>query len=675
MRLRSLVFHTLRHVARAPFFRLTGLVIAALSLAQPSPAQTAPMQTACVNSSGALSTTSGCPIFNVRNYGALGNGSNDDSGAINSAIAAASPNSGPVTGGVVYFPPGTYLACTYTIAIPSGVYLVGSGQPNTIIKACSTMPTNQDLVHTFNWNTANCQAGSYSNCPYNFGISFMTLDGNSARASGTGNVLGIRGNRYFIEETDVLNGPNDGIYSEMVGAVPTPPYLGYGTSISYGNSAQWRSVRSSYNHNNGIEFYGPPDSILTDVIPFLNSNYGAKFGCLSGSNSGVCGANVYLTDFHAWNNTNYGLELETWAQGNNIQSESNHGGGVDVNPGPLHVSGVQTWNNIGIGLNINGIPSTTTSFGNVLSGVESFSNCGPTGWGIVGQPGASKTTMSNVMVTNNLGGGIQWASQDSSLTGIVVKYNGTSLGTSNCTSNTTANGLDLSQASNLSFVNITGEITGNTGTQVLYPSGAHSSFLTLGVYTQPGETQFSGTPPAGLQANVSYGGTATGITSTLVAGASASGNALGQILCSSTAAQTATTVESTPTAIFTCTIPAALFAWPHVFRAHFAWTHTSGTAAVTYAFQLGTGSGTTCESWNDGTPSGIYFQDIDVLITEAGTVQCSLPSAQVATSTSAAFVPNSQAASSAPTNASPTIYLMVSGSGEVTPNEMMVTAY
>ncbi|HWX18511.1 MAG TPA: glycosyl hydrolase family 28-related protein [Candidatus Binatia bacterium] len=43
-------------------------------------------------------------FFNVKDYGAVGNGSTDDTSAITSALAAANTNGG----GAVYFPPGTY---------------------------------------------------------------------------------------------------------------------------------------------------------------------------------------------------------------------------------------------------------------------------------------------------------------------------------------------------------------------------------------------------------------------------------------------------------------------------------------------------------------------------------------------------------------------------------------
>src|SRR4051794_35284403 len=46
------------------------------------------------------------PIFNVKNYGAPGNGSTDDTTAINNAITAANQ----AGGGTVEFPSGNYLS-------------------------------------------------------------------------------------------------------------------------------------------------------------------------------------------------------------------------------------------------------------------------------------------------------------------------------------------------------------------------------------------------------------------------------------------------------------------------------------------------------------------------------------------------------------------------------------
>jgi len=81
-----------------------------------------------------------------QDYGALANGSNDDTSAINQAITAVAS-----TGGVVYFPPGTYAvtpvsSTTAAIVLNNGtsgykgVRLIGHSQAATIIKRLSAGP-------------------------------------------------------------------------------------------------------------------------------------------------------------------------------------------------------------------------------------------------------------------------------------------------------------------------------------------------------------------------------------------------------------------------------------------------------------------------------------------------------------------------------------------------------
>ncbi len=62
--------------------------------------------------------------YNVRNYGALGNGVADDTTAINAAIAAAQT----AGGGVVYLPPGTYLVTAPLAVTVAGITILGAGQ-------------------------------------------------------------------------------------------------------------------------------------------------------------------------------------------------------------------------------------------------------------------------------------------------------------------------------------------------------------------------------------------------------------------------------------------------------------------------------------------------------------------------------------------------------------------
>jgi hypothetical protein len=83
----------------------------------------------------------GGQVFNVKAYGATGNGSTDDTTAIEAAITAAS-----VSGGIVYLPQGIYMVSS-TLTINSyAVSLVGAGQSATTI-----MPTSGFTGDVIRW--------------------------------------------------------------------------------------------------------------------------------------------------------------------------------------------------------------------------------------------------------------------------------------------------------------------------------------------------------------------------------------------------------------------------------------------------------------------------------------------------------------------------------------------
>jgi hypothetical protein len=63
--------------------------------------------------------------INVKDYGAVGNGTTDDGAAIRAAIA---------TGGAIYFPPGTYLFTGGYFVLPGNTRIYGAGSTKSIIK-------------------------------------------------------------------------------------------------------------------------------------------------------------------------------------------------------------------------------------------------------------------------------------------------------------------------------------------------------------------------------------------------------------------------------------------------------------------------------------------------------------------------------------------------------------
>ncbi len=88
---------------------------------------------------GGGSSSSSSLVFNVRDHGALGDGTTDDTAALHAAFTAATP-----TRGIVYFPPGTYIV-TGTLSLSGyscsiegagASWTAGQGNPiGTVIKA------------------------------------------------------------------------------------------------------------------------------------------------------------------------------------------------------------------------------------------------------------------------------------------------------------------------------------------------------------------------------------------------------------------------------------------------------------------------------------------------------------------------------------------------------------
>ena len=98
----------------------------------------------------------------VKDYGALGNGINDDTDSIQNALDKSS-------GKRVYFPKGTYMV-SKTIEIPSNLHIFGEGE-GTVIKMISTVGRDTTLVRT----------GKRGSKREHIIISDMTLDFNRDR--------------------------------------------------------------------------------------------------------------------------------------------------------------------------------------------------------------------------------------------------------------------------------------------------------------------------------------------------------------------------------------------------------------------------------------------------------------------------------------------------------------
>lgn len=117
-------------------------------------------------------------LFNVKSYGATGDGSTNDATAINLAIAAAASASG----GVVYFPAGNYKVTSSLTITSSNIVLLGQGQRITtitsgVVGASTILITASGIVFT--------------------GVRGMKLIGNGLTgASGNGHAIGLKSSSF-----------------------------------------------------------------------------------------------------------------------------------------------------------------------------------------------------------------------------------------------------------------------------------------------------------------------------------------------------------------------------------------------------------------------------------------------------------------------------------------------
>ena len=153
--------------------------------------------------------------FNVKAFGAAGDGTTDDTAAINAAIASAA-----VKGGVVYLPTGTYATSATLVITADGVYLLGDGMGATIVKPATGALF--DVIST----PIPASAGTAGFIRNFIGVASLTIDGSNmtGTTAGQGNGIHFYGVRYSrIYDVNITAVPNFGILLD-----------GDATNFSYG---------------------------------------------------------------------------------------------------------------------------------------------------------------------------------------------------------------------------------------------------------------------------------------------------------------------------------------------------------------------------------------------------------------------------------------------------------
>lgn len=168
------------------------------------------------------------PVYNVKTYGAKGDGLTDDTAALNTALAAVSSKGG----GYLFLPRGTY-EISSEIVIPNGVQMVGLGWGNppeygqfgTVIQANSNFSVNA----TFPGNMMLAIDGQSDT--YGAGASNLTLDCNNIPGCG-GLYRGHANEQTYFKRITVVNFSTYGLYICGAGENGDAPHVCGGNSNS-----------------------------------------------------------------------------------------------------------------------------------------------------------------------------------------------------------------------------------------------------------------------------------------------------------------------------------------------------------------------------------------------------------------------------------------------------------
>lgn len=176
----------------------------------------------------------------VKDFGAVGDGSNNDTTAIQAAITAVSS----AGGGVVYFPPGTYLINAALTMGTSGVSLVGAGPSSSVIKN-SGAATNALTATSCNGFYISDLGFSHSSSSTGAAIQLVSC-GSSSGAVQVFRVS-IAGHRTAISLTGTT-----GFTSVDHCVLATPASSGTERCVAMGNSGSYCVVTSNHMSGSGI---------------------------------------------------------------------------------------------------------------------------------------------------------------------------------------------------------------------------------------------------------------------------------------------------------------------------------------------------------------------------------------------------------------------------------------
>lgn len=211
----------------------------------------------------------GGQVYNIKAFGAKGDGSTDDTTSLNSAVTAA-----VATSGTVYVPHGTYMLNPSNLN-PITSNLVGESMLGTIFKIVSGYNATQNLIRVV--STSNVVVGNF------------TVDGNKANVAG-GTQYGL----YLSTNT------NSGAYNVLA-----QNFTGVGIHFFNNTRAFCDNLYSTANTFHGLEFEQNVKGTFTNIHGYSNTLHGVLVD--PGEVGGTGSKGNVFTNVQADGNGQYGL--------------------------------------------------------------------------------------------------------------------------------------------------------------------------------------------------------------------------------------------------------------------------------------------------------------------------------------------------------------------------------
>jgi parallel beta-helix repeat protein len=241
----------------------------------------------------ALLTDEGGQAFNVKAYGATGNGINDDTAAFNRVFEAG-------INATIYIPQGTYILTPGVLnTFPGNTRLVGAGMGNTTLKLVDGFNNSGDLLQIVSATNAE--------------LSGFTLDGNSTAQIGSAKQYGF----YLSASANCI-----------VRSIEAKNWTGDGIQLYDCTGCMIEACYSHGNGYHGFEIEQCTNCTVSDCRGYANTVHGLILTPGEVNSNGSQGNHVMACSFDSnlqygicvnWDNASSGAHL---SEGNIISSNS-----------------------------------------------------------------------------------------------------------------------------------------------------------------------------------------------------------------------------------------------------------------------------------------------------------------------------------------------------------------